>query len=167
MYLGVCVSFPKIPCDLLKIFSAIKPDPNIASIKHTPLNHPTSSSSHSFIASSSCQRQVHWSCVCGVVWCSTQLGKKLQLQNKFNLCQRLRCGDVLSTDNRSVFTACAYYLQPNASPVYRRPYPVFPVHLATSKKELDQRVEIGVLSPVDTEWGLPTFITPKKDGTVR
>ena len=27
---------------------------------------------------------------------------------------------------------------------------------------------IGVLSPArDTEWGLPTFLTPKKDNTVR
>ena len=59
-------------------------------------------------------------------------------------------------------------LQPNASPVYRRPYPISQVHLATFKKELDHLVAIGVLSPVrDTEWGLPTFITPKKDGTVR
>lgn len=55
-----------------------------------------------------------------------------------------------------------------AVPVYRRPYPVPHVHLTTFKKELDHLVSIGVLSPVrDTEWGLPTFITPKKDGRVR
>lgn len=59
-------------------------------------------------------------------------------------------------------------LEPNAKPVYRRPYPIPQVHLATFKKELDHLVAIGVLSPVrDTEWGLPTFITPKKDGRVR
>ena len=59
-------------------------------------------------------------------------------------------------------------LQPNASPVYRRPYPVPQVHLATFKKESDHSVEIGALSPVrDAEWELPTFITSKKDGTVR
>ena len=50
-------------------------------------------------------------------------------------------------------------LPPNASPVYRIPYPIPQVHLATFKKELDHLVAIGVLSPVrDTEWGLPTFI---------
>ena len=54
-------------------------------------------------------------------------------------------------------------LQPNASPVHRRRYSVPEVHLATFKKELDHLVEIGVLFPVrNTEWGLPTFITPKK-----
>ena len=43
-------------------------------------------------------------------------------------------------------------LQPNASPVYRRPYPVPQVHLATFKKELDHLVDIGVLPSVrDTE----------------
>ena len=47
-------------------------------------------------------------------------------------------------------------LQSNASPVYRRPYLVPQIHLATFKKELNHLVEIGVLSPVrDTEWGLP------------
>ena len=51
---------------------------------------------------------------------------------------------------------------------YRRPYPVPQVHLETSKKDLYHLVDIGVLSPVtDTEWGLPTLMTPKKDGTVK
>ena len=39
-------------------------------------------------------------------------------------------------------------LQPNASSVYRRPYPEPQVHLATFKKELDHLADIGVLSPV-------------------
>ena len=59
-------------------------------------------------------------------------------------------------------------IEPDATPVYRRPYPVPHVHLKTFKKELDHLVELGVLSRVkDTEWGLPTFIIPKKDGRVR
>ena len=52
-----------------------------------------------------------------------------------------------------------------AQPVYRRPYPVPMVHMETFKRELNHLVELGVLSPTrDTEWGLPTFIVPKKDG---
>ncbi|KAL7533117.1 hypothetical protein ACHAWF_007608 [Thalassiosira exigua] len=59
-------------------------------------------------------------------------------------------------------------LEPGAQPVYCRPYPVPRVHMETLKKELDHLVELGVLSPVrDTEWGLPTFIIPKKEGRVR
>ena len=59
-------------------------------------------------------------------------------------------------------------LEGDAQPIYRQPYPVPHVHLATFKKELEHLVELGVLSPVrDAEWGLPAFITPKKDGRVQ
>ena len=59
-------------------------------------------------------------------------------------------------------------LEEGAQPVYRRPYPVPVVHMETFRKELEHLVQIGVLSLTrDSEWGLPTFIIPKKDGRVR
>lgn len=55
-------------------------------------------------------------------------------------------------------------LQPNARPVWKRPYPVPHNHLEVFRKELNHLVEIGVLAPAHgaTEWSLPTFIIPKK-----
>ena len=59
-------------------------------------------------------------------------------------------------------------LEKGAQPVYRRPYPIPVVHMETFRRELEHLVRIGVLSPTrDSEWGLPTFIIPKKDGRVR
>ena len=59
-------------------------------------------------------------------------------------------------------------LIPGAKPKHSRPYAIPRIHLAAFKKELDRLVEIKVLSPTGaSEWGSPTFITPKKDNTVR
>ncbi len=59
-------------------------------------------------------------------------------------------------------------IDPNAKPVHSRPYSVPRIHLKTFKKELNHLVKIGVLAAQQqSEWVLPSFIIPKKDGRVR
>ncbi len=59
-------------------------------------------------------------------------------------------------------------LKPDAKPYYAKPWPVPHVHLATLKDEVERLVDIGVLTEeTSSPWGAPTFIVPKKDGTVR
>ena len=59
-------------------------------------------------------------------------------------------------------------IDPNATPVYLRPYPVPCIHLNTFKKEQDHLVKLGVLViQNESEWASPTFVIPKKDGRVR
>ena len=59
-------------------------------------------------------------------------------------------------------------IDPDAKPVYSRPYSIPRIHMSTFKKELDHLVKLGVLLPQnESEWASPTFIIPKKDGRVR
>ena len=53
-------------------------------------------------------------------------------------------------------------------PYHARPYAVPKIHELTLKAEIDRLVRAGILRKVNrSEWAAPTFIIPKKDGTVR
>ena len=59
-------------------------------------------------------------------------------------------------------------LKEDAKPFYKNPYPIPCIHEQTFKKELDQLCAVGVLEPkMDSKWGSPTFIIPKKDNSVQ
>jgi len=59
-------------------------------------------------------------------------------------------------------------LKPDATPCHSRAYPTPRVHEATLRLEVERLCKLGVLKKVNrSAWGAPTFIIPKKDGTVR
>ena len=59
-------------------------------------------------------------------------------------------------------------LEEGTQSVYCHPYLVPLVYMDTFHQELNRLVNTGVLSQMqDTEWGLPMFIMPKKDGHVK
>jgi hypothetical protein len=58
-------------------------------------------------------------------------------------------------------------LKEDATPYHARAYPVPQCHINTLRAEVERLCKIGVLKRVNcSEWGAPTFIIPKKDGTV-
>ena len=62
----------------------------------------------------------------------------------------------------------SFNLKPNAKLVQSRPFPVPHYHQGTLKREVERLVRIGVLrkNPM-AKYSVPSFIIPKKDGTVR
>ena len=59
-------------------------------------------------------------------------------------------------------------LRQNVSPYHARAYPIPKTYENTLKLEVERLCQIGVLKKVNrSEWAAPTFIIPKKDGTVR
>ena len=58
-------------------------------------------------------------------------------------------------------------LKPDAKPYHARPYPVPRCHAETLKMEVERLCQIGALKKVNgSEWAAPSFIIPKKDGTI-
>ena len=59
-------------------------------------------------------------------------------------------------------------LKKDAVPKHHKAFPVAKIHEVTLKKELDWLCKLGVLKKnSDSTWAAPTFIIPKKNGTVR
>ena len=59
-------------------------------------------------------------------------------------------------------------LKKDAEPYHARAFPIPKTYEQTLRMEVDRLVEIGVLKKVNrSAWAAPTFIIPKKDGTVR
>ena len=55
-----------------------------------------------------------------------------------------------------------------ATPYHARAFPMPRVHMETLKVEVNRLCELGVLKKVNrSQWAAPTFLIPKKDGTVR
>ena len=59
-------------------------------------------------------------------------------------------------------------LKPGVEPYHARSFPIPKCYELTLRQEVERLVQIGVLKKVNrSEWAAPTFIIPKKDGTVR
>jgi len=59
-------------------------------------------------------------------------------------------------------------LKQGAKPYHSRAYNIPQCHIQTLKAEVERLVIIGALKKVNrSEWAAPTFIIPKKDGSVR
>ncbi len=59
-------------------------------------------------------------------------------------------------------------LKENAKPYHARAYPIPKAYEDTLKMEVQRLCDLNVLKRINrSEWGSPTFIIPKKDGTVR
>jgi hypothetical protein len=59
-------------------------------------------------------------------------------------------------------------LKEGATPYHVRPFPIPHIHEQTLRHEVDCLCQIGVLKKANrSEWAAPTFIIPKKDGTVQ
>jgi len=59
-------------------------------------------------------------------------------------------------------------LKPGVTPYHARAYPIPKIHEKTLRMEVERLCRVGVLKKVNrSEWAAPTFIIPKKDGSVR
>jgi len=91
----------------------------------------------------------------------TEQQKLLKLLKKF---EYLFDGTLGSFDTKPLH----FDLNEKAKSFHSKAYPVPHIHARTFKRELERLVEIGVLRKVNnSDFSSPTFIIPKKNGTVR
>ncbi|GKY94846.1 hypothetical protein MPSEU_000449600 [Mayamaea pseudoterrestris] len=90
--------------------------------------------------------------------------QKTQLKSLLFKFEHLFDGTLGSWDT----TPVDFELKEGAQPYHARPYNIPQVHEATLRKEVARLCDLGVLRRSGgSEWAAPTFIIPKKNGTVR
>ena len=63
---------------------------------------------------------------------------------------------------------CWEKLKEDEKTYHAKPFPIPKLHELTFKKEVDKLIKIGALKKIiNSQWVAPTFIIPKKNGTVR
>ena len=63
---------------------------------------------------------------------------------------------------------CDFELKEGTEPYHAKAFPIPKCHEMTLKQEVERLCDLGVLKRVNrSEWACPTFIIPKKDGTIR
>ncbi|MFM8588489.1 MAG: RNase H-like domain-containing protein [Bacteroidota bacterium] len=108
--------------------------------------------------------------------------KKANLQEIVNSCTHLSSEEQemlleLLTEYEPLFdgtlgawktTPVSFELKEGAKPYHGRAFPIPKVHKETLMKEIRRLMELGVLEwQPESEWAAPSFIQPKKNGTVR
>ena len=91
---------------------------------------------------------------------------KVEQKGLLNLLQKYETmfNGTLGTYKGSVYKI---ELKDDIKPYHAKPFPIPKVHEATLKKEVERLIKIGVLKRINqSEWAAPTFIIPKKNGTV-
>ena len=94
----------------------------------------------------------------------------LTAHQKCDLLDVLKCHQKLFDGTLGIYPHKKVHIdiEPDAKPVHAQPYPVPRIHLSTYKRELDHLCDLGVLVPQqESKWASPSFIIPKKDGSVR
>ena len=99
-----------------------------------------------------------------------QLQEELNASEKQMLLQLLTKYEHLFDGTLGKWTGTKVELELNegATPYHARAFPIPKIHLATLKLEVERLCQLGVLKRVNrSQWAAPTFVIPKKDGSVR
>ena len=97
---------------------------------------------------------------------SSELNKS-EKQDLYNLLNKYKS---LFDGTLGRFTGDQYHIEQKqgTTPYHAKPYPVPKAYEATFWQEVERLCQAGVLRKVNcSEWAAPTFIIPKKDGSVR
>ena len=101
-------------------------------------------------------------------YCSEQTHLSAEEQQK--LLSLFRKHETLFDGTLGTWTGTKYNieLKDGVKPYHAKAFPMPKIHVDTLKLEVKRLCEIGVLKKVNrSEWACPTFIIPKKDGSVR